>query len=794
MYSVAKDEHTATRFDLYQAVAFAVRDRLMERWFQTQDEYYKQDVKRVYYLSMEFLTGRALGNNILNLGATDAYREALASLGIDLSQLEDEEPDAGLGNGGLGRLAACFLDSAASIGIPFYGYGIRYEYGIFRQHIENGAQLEAPDNWLRYGNPWEIARPDALYPVRFYGHVEPWVDDHGHERLIWTGTENVMAMAYDTPVLGWRNDVVNTLRLWSARSTREFDLESFNVGDYVTSVEDKTASENISKVLYPADDRTAGRELRLKQQYFFVSATIQDVIRRYRKSHGDWSQFADKVAIQLNDTHPTVAIPELMRVFVDDEHFAWDDAWALVQKVFGYTNHTILPEALEKWPEEILGKLLPRHLQIIEEIDRRFRLQVAVHWPDDGDRAERLAILGGQAPQRTVRMAHLAIAGSHSVNGVAELHSEILKTNVFPDFNAIYPGRFNNKTNGITQRRWLMKCNPGLAALITDAIGERWMGDLDGLRDLARFAEDAGFRARWRAVKRERKAALADWLFRHHALRFDPDTLLDCQVKRIHEYKRQLLNVLHAISLAHRIRDGHDAGPSRTILFAGKAAPSYVVAKLVIRLVNAVGDWIRKDPVVSERLHVVFVPDYSVTAAERIFPACELSEQISTAGTEASGTGNMKAALNGALTIGTLDGANVEIREEVGEADIFIFGHTAPEIRAMRASSYDPKAWVTAIPELARVLDTIGGGDLTPDDPGLFLPIVEMLLGEDRYFHCADFAGYLDCHRRAGDAYQRGEDWTRMSIRNVAGSGKFSSDRTISQYAKEIWGAVPAKR
>lgn len=791
MYSVAKGEHTASDFNVFQALAFAVRDRLMERWFLTQDAYYRADAKRVYYLSMEFLMGRALLNNILNLGAWDAHARATEQLGYRLEDLEVQEWDAGLGNGGLGRLAACFLDSASTLALPFYGYGIRYEYGIFTQRIVDGSQVEAPDNWLRYGNPWEIPRPDALYPVKFYGRVHPYRDERGHGRIDWVDTEDVMAMAYDTPVLGYRNDTVNTLRLWAAKSTREFDLAKFNAGEYVRAVEGKNQTENISKVLYPADDQYAGKELRLKQQYFFVSATLQDVLRRFKKRERRWDTFPDKVAIQLNDTHPAVAIPELMRVLVDQEHLEWDAAWSITEQVFGYTNHTILPEALERWPTELFGRLLPRHLQIIEEIDRRLREAVRARHPGDEEKVRRMAIVGGDGPP-SVRMANLAIVGSHSVNGVSGVHTELLKTLTFADFHAFFPGRFTNKTNGVTARRWLLKCNPGLARLVTEAIGDRWVTDLDELKRLAPFAEDREFRTRWAAVKRANKVALGQTVRSAELAPLDPDTLFDCQVKRLHEYKRQLLNVLHVVALYHRVRDGGaDDEPPRTVIFAGKAAPSYVMAKLVIRLIHAVADLVNTDPAVGGRLRVVFIPNYGVSLAEQIFPACELSEQISTAGTEASGTGNMKAALNGALTIGTLDGANIEIRDEVGDGNIFIFGHTVAEISALRVSGYNPRAWVDANPELRRVIQTLVAGAIEKANPGLFRPLVDALLGQDRYFHCADFASYVECQRRVGETYRQVDDWIRMSIRNVAGMGRFSSDRTVREYAEEVWQVSP---
>jgi len=788
MYSVAKDQYTARDFDAYQGLAYAVRDRLMERWFRTQDAYYHADAKRVYYLSLEFLLGRALLNNVLGLGALDAYREALEALGYDLEELQEQEWDAGLGNGGLGRLAACLLESAATLGLPFYGYGIRYEYGIFQQRIRGGFQVETPDNWLRYGNPWEIPRPHVLFPVQFYGRTEHVRDEKGQYRARWVDTQSVYAMAYDTLVVGFRTDNVNTLRLWAAKSSREFDLLRFNAGEYVRAVEDKNQSENISKVLYPPDDQYAGKELRLKQQYFFVSATLQDVLRRFRKRPRRWEELPAKVAIHLNDTHPALAIPELMRLLVDAERVDWDHAWSLTQKVFAYTNHTILPEALERWPTDLLRRLLPRHFEIIEEIDRRFRAAVAARHPGDEGAGRKMAILDDTGH---VRMAHLAIVGSHSVNGVARLHTQILTQRTFPGFHAHFPGRFNNKTNGITPRRWLLKCNPGLARLVTEAIGDGWRKDLDELRGLGAFARDPAYREQWSDVKRRGKAALSQWVRHNQGLDLDPDALFDCHVKRIHEYKRQLLNALHAITLYQRIREGADDGVPRVVIFAGKAAPGYAMAKLIIKLIHAVGQMVNGDPATRGRLRVAFLPNYSVSLAERIFPACELSEQISTAGTEASGTGNMKAGLNGALTLGTLDGANVEIRDEVGPENIFIFGHTAAEIEALRASGYHPRAWVEKSAELRRAVDAIARGPLDKAHPGLFRPVVEELLGSDRYFLCADFDLYVECQRRAAETYQRAQDWARMSVLNVAGMGRFSSDRTMREYAADIWSAAP---
>jgi starch phosphorylase len=786
MYTIAKDEHTAREFDVYQALSHAVRDRLMERWFRTQDAYYRADAKRVYYLSLEFLMGRALIQNVINLGARDAYLAGLQSLGYDLEALQEREWDAGLGNGGLGRLAACIMDSAATLQLPFYGYGIRYDYGIFQQKIQDGSQVEAPDNWLRYGNPWEIPRPDALFPVRFYGRSDHVRAEDGGFRVDWVDAETVWAMAYDTPVAGFGNGTVNTLRLWSAKASREFDLASFNAGEYVRAVEDKTRSENISKVLYPPDDQYAGKELRLKQQYFFVSATLQDVLRRFLKfGPRRWQELPEKVAIQLNDTHPVLAIPELMRVLVDEHGVAWDEAWGLTQRVFGYTNHTVLPEALESWPAELFRRLLPRHFEIVGELDRRFREQATL--AGGPELARRTAILDESGG---VRMAHLGFAGSHKVNGVAALHTRILRESTFADLERVLPGRITNKTNGITPRRWLLQCNPGLAGLIGDAIGDGWTRDLAELRRLRPLAEDATFRSEWAALKRVNKAVLADRARKLHGIELDPDSLFDCQVKRIHEYKRQLLNVVRVIALQHRLRERPDADVPRTVIFAGKAAPGYAMAKLIIRLIHAVAERVERDPAMRGRLRVAFLPNYSVSQAEAIFPACELSEQISTAGTEASGTGNMKAALNGALTIGTLDGANVEIREEVGEENLFIFGHTTEQAQALRAAGYRPGEWIEKDLELARALEVIEGGELDGGS-GLYRPIGEALRGEDRYLLCADFADYLACQQRAALMYARPDAWWRLSILNVAGMGKFSADRTTREYAEEIWEARP---
>jgi starch phosphorylase len=792
-FALAKDEYSATVLDVFKSLALTVRDRLFERWVETQQGYYRQRSKRVYYLSLEFLIGRTLGNAILNLGLEASVERAMRKLGYSLEEAADWEFDAGLGNGGLGRLAACFLDSMATLALPAYGYGIRYEYGIFFQRIRGGAQVETPDSWLRYGNVWEIERPEFLYPVHFYGQVNQRTDGKGVLRFEWVDTQAVMAMAYDTPVPGYRNNTVNNLRLWAAKSTREFDLDYFNHGDYEKAVSDKAHSETISKVLYPNDNVFEGRELRLKQEYFFVSATLQDILRRYGKTgRQDFADLPDQVAIQLNDTHPAVGIPEMMRLLMDSEGLGWEQAWSLTVACFAYTNHTVLPEALERWPVSLFGYVLPRHLQLVFEINRRFLEEVSARWPNDPERLRRMSIIE-EGPEKKVRMAHLAIVGAHAVNGVSALHTEILKNEIFKDFHEMWPERFSNKTNGITPRRWLKLCNPSLAQLISRRIGEGWLTDLEQLRRIAALAEDPGFRAEWRQIKHQNKEHLAELVLRGCRIRFDPGALLDCQVKRIHEYKRQLLNALHVVHLYQRIKDVPTADfVPRTVLFAGKAAPGYYIAKLIIRLVHGIAEVVNNDPEVRERLRVVFLPNYGVTLAERIMPAAELSEQISTAGTEASGTGNMKFALNGALTIGTLDGANVEIREAVGEDNFFLFGLTAQEVAERKRQGYNPRALYDADPHLRRVLDAVAGGAFSPGQRNLFAPLVEGLLDQgDPYLVLADFEAYRACQEQVGRAYLDAEAWTRMSIRNVAGMGRFSSDRTIREYAREIWGVEP---
>ncbi|HJV34761.1 MAG TPA: glycogen/starch/alpha-glucan phosphorylase [Geomonas sp.] len=793
-YTLGKDKYSATKYDSFNALAYAVRDHLVERWLDTQQAYYNLDNKRVYYISMEFLMGRALGNSLINLDLWNDFKEAIDSLGRDFEAILDEEQDAGLGNGGLGRLAACFLDSMATMSIPAYGYGIRYEYGIFRQAIAEGAQVEIPDNWLRYRNPWELDRQEHLHTVKFNGRVITTIDkDSGKLVREWVDTDDVMAMAYDTPIPGYQTHTVNTLRLWSAKSSREFDLKFFNEGNYIRAVEKKMQSETISKVLYPADNVIEGKELRFKQEYFLASATVHDVLYRFQKMHKDFRMLPDKVAIQLNDTHPTLAIPEMMRVLIDLEKLEWEEAWEITRKTFAYTNHTILPEALELWPVWFFEQILPRHLQIIYEINDQFIKEVKAAFPDDPQRISRMSIVE-EHWERKIKMAHLAIVGSHSVNGVAALHTEILKKELFRDFYEMYPEKFNNKTNGITQRRWLKMANPGLSALLDEHIGDGWTRDLYQLnKKLKPFAEKPDFVERWQKVKRKNKENLCRYIFKQNEIEVDPESLFDVQIKRIHEYKRQLLNVLHIITLYNRIKDHPQAEVvPRTFIFAGKAAPAYAAAKLIIRLINAVAEVVNSDPEVADRIKVVFLANYNVTLAETIFPASDLSEQISTAGTEASGTGNMKFALNGALTIGTLDGANIEIMEEVGKENIFIFGLTAAEVAELKERGYNPREYYNGNTELKRVIDMIATGFFSPGTPDLFTPLTDSLLNHgDHYMLLADYASYVSCQERVGELFRQKDEWARKAILNAAGMGKFSSDRTIKEYAEEIWGIKP---
>ncbi len=786
-YGLGKDKYTATEHDDFMATSIAIRDRLVERWMVTQQRYHDKNLKRVYYLSLEFLIGRLLGNNILNLGLGPETREALKELGFDLDTLRECEQDAGLGNAGLGRLAACFMDSMATLGIPAHGYGIRYEYGIFNQKIINGYQVEFPDEWLRLGNPWEFSRPEYTIKVRFYGRTYQAHDASGRLSVHWVDTDYVLAMPYDVPVAGYRNDIVNTLRFWSARSSEEFDLSYFNDGDYERAVYDKVLTENISKVLYPNDNVSQGRELRFKQEYFFTAASIADIIRRFKVENPDLKGLPDKAAIQLNDTHPAIAIVELMRILIDEESLDWDAAWAITVRTFGYTNHTIMPEALECWGVPLFEKLLPRHLQIIYEINLRFLQEVAIRFPGDNDRLRRMSLIE-EGDVKRVRMGHLAVVGSHSVNGVSELHSTLLKSRLFKDFYELYPKKFNNKTNGITQRRWLYKSNPALSGLINEAIGDKWVTDLYCMEKLMPFKDDASFREKWQKVKTQNKIQLADYIRRTTGISVDPHSIFDVQVKRIHEYKRQLL--LSFYILSEYLKAKHDPAAlriPRTFIFSGKAAPGYFMAKLIIKFINSVAEVVNKDESVKDKLKVVFLENYRVSLAEKIFPASELSEQISTPGTEASGTGCMKFMVNGALTIGTFDGANIEIAEEVGKGNIFLFGMKTSEVEDMRRRGYDPKYYVNGSPVLAEIFRLIQSNFLSPVEFGLFEPIVRSLLDSDYFLVCADFGPYCDMQEKVSRAYGDRDEWLRKSILNVSKSGKFSSDRAVEQYASDIW-------
>ena len=791
-YSLVKDRSTVSILDSYKALALAIRDRLINKWIRTQHEYKIKDVKKVHYLSMEFLMGRLLGNILLSLGFYDECSNILKELGYSLEEIRELEPDMGLGNGGHGRLAAWFLDSMATMEIPAVGYGIRYEFGIFRQEIQNGYQMEKPDNWLRFGNPWEIVRPELLYRVRFNGRVLSEEGESGSGKDRWVDTDEVFALAYDIPVPGYKNNTVNNLRLWQANATNEFDFHYFNSGDYMAAVEAKNRSENISKVLYPNDNFHLGKILRLKQEYFFVSASLQDIIRSYKENHASFEEFHDKNAIQLNDTHPAVAIPELMRILIDEEGVEWQEAGEITKKTFAYTNHTVLPEALEKWSLPLFRELLPRHLQIIYEINQQFLDGVKKHFVKDAAIAERIGIIENGGEER-IRMANLAIIGSHAVNGVSELHTDILKNQIFPDFYTLEPKKFQNKTNGITPRRWLLKANPPLSALITQYIGETWTTNLDHLREIEKFIHDEDFKQAWRNVKFSNKQNLARHIRNIMGIAVNPSAMFDVQVKRIHEYKRQLLNAMHVIALYNQMKDNpqEDYVP-RLVIFGGKSAPGYHLAKLIIKLINNIGKIVNNDKDVADRLKVIFLPNYSVSLAEKIIPASDLSEQISTAGFEASGTGNMKFALNGALTIGTLDGANVEIMEEVGEENIFIFGNTIAEIARLKNNDYSPAVYYKTIPELKRVIDMIRDDYFSPDEPGIFRPIFDNLIHHgDYYCLLADFKAYIQMQEEVSETYRDADLWTKKSILNVARMGRFSSDYTIHLYARDIWNVQP---
>ncbi|MDH3531364.1 MAG: glycogen/starch/alpha-glucan phosphorylase [Gammaproteobacteria bacterium] len=776
---------------LYQAVVYAARDRLMERWGRTRMAMERDHTRRVSYLSLEFLMGRLLRNALLNLGIEDETAEALQRIGLDLEDVYDRELDAGLGNGGLGRLAACFLDSCATLALPVLGYGIRYNYGMFHQRIEDGYQIEEPDAWLREGFPWEIERFEFAQTVKFGGHTRSYTDSRGHSRFEWLDTHDVLAIPFDVPVPGYRNNNVNTLRLWSASSTDAFDLEEFNAGSYADAVAAKNEAENITMVLYPNAATENGQELRLRQQYFLASASLQDMLRFHTYHNGDdVSDFAEKNCVQLNDTHPSIAVAELMRLLMDEFYMDWNEAWAITGKTMAYTNHTLLPEALEMWPVSMFRRLLPRILDIIYEINARFITEISQRWPGDNERIRRMSLIQ-EGSEPMVRMAYLAIVGSFSVNGVAELHSKLLVNGLFRDFAELWPGKFNNKTNGVTQRRWLAACNPQLSQLISDKIGSDWVTELTELRRLTEFAEDETFHSQWRQIKLANKARLARDIESRTGIAISTQMLFDVQVKRIHEYKRQLLNVLHAVHLYDRIRRGDNNLVPRAIIIGGKAAPGYVLAKNVIKCINNVARVINSDPAMQDRLRVVFYPDYNVSAMELICPAAELSEQISTAGKEASGTGNMKFMMNGALTIGTLDGANVEIREAVGEENFFLFGLTVDEINALRGQ-YDPQAIIEADKDFLRVMRLLESGHFNRFEPGVLDAVIQSIREPaDPWMTAADFRSFIDAHAAAGEAYKDAFRWTKMSILNTACSGRFSTDRTMRDYNAEIWKLEP---
>ncbi|XP_032820816.2 glycogen phosphorylase, liver form [Petromyzon marinus] len=790
-FTLVKDRNVATPRDYYFALAHSVRDLLVGRWIRTQQYYHEKDPKRVYYLSLEFYMGRALQNTMVNLGLENTCDEAMYQLGLDIEELEDLEEDAGLGNGGLGRLAACFLDSMATLGLAAYGYGIRYEYGIFNQRIKNGWQVEEADDWLRFGNPWEKARPEYMLPIHFYGRVVRTPDGPK-----WVDTQVVLAMPYDTPVPGYGNNTVNTMRLWSSRAPNDFNLQDFNVGDYIQAVLDRNLAENISRVLYPNDNFFEGKELRLKQEYFVVAATLQDIIRRYKAcksgTRTTFDAFPDKVAIQLNDTHPSLVIPELMRVFLDVEKLDWDKAWDITVRTCAYTNHTVLPEALERWPVHLMENLLPRHLEIIYEINMKHLERVCALYPGDMERMGRMSLIE-ESGEKRVNMAHLCIVGSHAVNGVARIHSDIIKQSIFKDFYEMEPDKFQNKTNGITPRRWLVMCNPSLADAIAERIGEDFIKDLGQLRNLEAFVNDPRLIRDILQVKQENKVKFAAYLEANHGVHINTDSIFDVHVKRIHEYKRQLLNCLHVIALYNRIKNAPSKSiVPRTIIIGGKAAPGYHMAKMIIKLFTAVGDIVNNDAVVGDRLKVIFLENYRVSLAEKVIPASDLSEQISTAGTEASGTGNMKFMLNGALTIGTMDGANVEMAEEAGEENLFIFGLRVDEVEALSVKGYNAQEYYDKIPELRVVMDQISSGFFSPKQPDLFKDIVNMLMHHDRFKVFADYEDYAKCQEKVSELYRNPVEWAKKVILNIAASGKFSSDRTITDYAHDIWGVKPS--
>ena len=789
-YSLAQGWESLSPRQVFECVSLAVRDLIVDGRLETERRHRRADAKHLYYLSIEYLLGRTLTNNLSNLGIYDLCGETLRQMGVSLEAVEEAERDAALGNGGLGRLAACFLDSLATLDMPGYGYGINYEYGLFKQEIDDGYQREKPDNWLAFGTPWEIERPEEACLVPVYGRIEHGVDRSGHYNPMWLEWRLIIGVPHDVPVVGYGGRTVNLLRLFSARSSSDFDMQVFNTGDYLKALEQKIASENISKILYPSDAVLPGQELRLLQEYFLVACAVRDVVARYRRDHQTFDAFPTKVAVHLNDTHPALAIAELMRILIDERDLPWDAAWQTTQSTMGYTNHTLLPEALEKWPVALLERVVPRHLQIIYEINRRFLAHVASIWPGDDGRLQRMSLVE-EGDSRQVRMAHLSIVGSHSINGVSALHSRLVRTTLARDFYALWPERFNNKTNGVTPRRWLVQANPLLTALITRNIGDKWITDLERLRELEPFANDSAFQQEFAAIKRSNKERLARVIAETTSTTIDPDSLFDVQVKRIHEYKRQLLNVLR---IAHEylclVEDGKPPAVPRTYIFAGKAAPGYRAAKQIIKLICSVGSVINSDPRATGHIKVVFVPDFRVSLAEKIFPGADLSEQISTAGSEASGTGNMKLAMNGALTIGTLDGANVEMLEAVGAENMFIFGLTADRIQALREhAGYRPRELYDRDPRVKRVIDAFGSSLFSPTEPGLLQWVVESLLHRgDAYFHLADLPAYIDTQHQVDDAFRQPTTWASKAILNVARIGRFSSDRTVAEYARDIWG------
>ena len=792
-YVLGKDPVHADRLDLLNAVSAGVGEYLMDVNFETQERYEEKDPKCLYYLSMEFLIGRLLTNNLINLGIYDACSRFFKKKGLDLAILEEEERDPALGNGGLGRLAACFLDSLASQDMPGFGYGINYDYGLFRQVIENGYQREKPDYWPNRSSPWLVRRSGERYLLPIYGKIEDTMDRDGEYNPMWTDWKLFIGRPHDILISGYGGRTVNRLRLFSAWASEDFDIQIFNDGDYFKAVRRKMQSETVTKILYPSDSKDVGKELRLVQEYFLVACSVRDIIRIYERNHDSFDQFPQKVAIQLNDTHPAMTVAELMRILVDEKGLEWDPAWEITVNTLGYTNHTLLPEALETWPVSIVRRVVPRHLQIIFEINRRFTESVRKKFGEAGNEMlSRMSIIQGEGPGEQVMMANLAIIGSHSVNGVAKVHSDLVKTRLVPEFYSLWPKKFNNKTNGVTPRRWIAACNPGLTRLITEVIGDRWLSDLSLIWELEAFQDEPGFLYRFRDVKQDNKKKLAAYIKKAVSIEVDPSSIFDIQAKRIHEYKRQLLNLLHIIHLYLSVKeDKADIGPPRTFIFAGKAAPGYFIAKLIIKLIHNVAEVINNDPHVNKDLKVVFLPDYRVTLAERLIPAADVSEQISTAGTEASGTGNMKFAMNGALTIGTLDGANIEISEQVGEENIYIFGLTVPQVDALRPG-YRPSEYMEKDSRLKRIIYAIRSDRFCPREPGLFRPIYNLLLAQgDHYLHLADFDSYASAHQAIASDFLKPEIWTRKALMNTARTGIFSSDRTIQEYAADIWNVKP---